>query len=66
VNCTGVDDPVVESICNSLFQRNRELYAEDELDEASNIIYRSPPLHEIWLDEAGRRQGNEDCIHQRC
>ncbi len=33
VNRTGVDDQVVESICNGLFQRNRELYAEDELDE---------------------------------
>jgi hypothetical protein len=37
VNCTGADDRVVKSICNELFQRNRELYAEDELDEAGNI-----------------------------
>jgi hypothetical protein len=28
-------------------------------------IYRPPPLHEAWLDEAGRRQGNEDHIRQR-
>jgi hypothetical protein len=33
VNCTGVDDQVVESICNELFRRNRELYTEDKLDE---------------------------------
>ena len=65
VNRTGVDDQVVESICNGLFQHNRELYAEDELDEVGNLIYRPPPLHEVWLDEAGRRQGNENCIHQR-
>jgi len=39
VNCTGVDDRVIESICNGLFQRNQELYAEDELNEAGNIIY---------------------------
>ena len=64
VNRTGVDDQVVESICNGLFQRNRELYAEDELDEVGNLIYRPPPLHEVWLDEAGRRQGNKDCIRQ--
>ncbi len=25
----------------------------------------SPPLHEVWLDEAGCRQGNEDRILQR-
>ncbi len=65
MNCTGVDDCVVESICIGLFQHNQELYAEDKLDEASNIIYQPPPLHEVWLDEAGRRQGNKDRIHQR-
>jgi hypothetical protein len=65
VNCIGVDDRVVESICNGLFQRNREFYAKDELNEAGNIIYRPPPLHEVWLDEAGRRQGNEDRIRLR-
>jgi hypothetical protein len=43
VNRTSVDDQVVESICNGLFQRNRELYAEDELDEVGNLIYRPPP-----------------------
>ena len=65
MNCIGVDDRVVESVCNGLFQRNRELYAEDDLNEAGNIIYRPPPLHEVWLDEAGCRQGNEDRIRQR-
>ena len=64
VNCTGADDQVVKSICNGLFQHNRELYAENELDEVGNLIYRPPPLHEVWLDEAGRRQGNEDHIRQ--
>jgi hypothetical protein len=64
VNCIGVDDRVIKSICNGIFQRNRELYAEDGLDEASNIIFQPPPLHEVWLDEAGRRQGNEDRILQ--
>ena len=67
VNCTGVDDHVIESICNGLFQGNQELYAEDKLDEAGNIICQPPPLHKVWLDEAGRRQGNEDriCQHHR-
>ena len=65
VNCKGVDDRVVESICNRLFQRYRKFYAKDELNEAGNIIYRPPPLHEVWLDEAGRRQGNEDRIRLR-
>jgi hypothetical protein len=44
---------------------NRELFSEEELDKAGKIIHQPPPLHEVWLDEAGRRQGNEDRIHQR-
>ncbi len=54
VNRTGVDEPVVKSICQDLFQINRELYAGEELDKAGNLIYQPPPLHEIWLDEAGQ------------
>ena len=53
VNRTGVDGPIIQSICRDLFRLNTELYAEDELDEAGNISYRPPPLHEVWLDEAG-------------
>jgi hypothetical protein len=53
VNRTGVDEPVIKSICQDLFQLNRKLYAEEELDEAGNIIYQPPPCHEVWLDEAG-------------
>ncbi len=65
MNRIGDDDLAIESICNELFQLNRELFAEEELNEAGNIIYQPPPLHEVWLDEAGRRQGNEDRIRQR-
>jgi hypothetical protein len=53
VNRTGVDEPVIKSTCQDLFQLNRELHAEEELDKAGNLIYWSPPLHEVWLDEAG-------------
>jgi hypothetical protein len=65
VNRTGVDEPVVKSICQDLFQLNMELYTEEELDKAGNIIYQPPPLHEVWLNEAGHQQGNKDCIRQR-
>jgi hypothetical protein len=64
VNCTGVDEPVVKTICQGLSQCKIELYADKELNKAGNIIYHSPPLHEVWLDEAGQRQGNEDRLHQ--
>ncbi len=54
VNHTGVDEPVIKAICQSLFQRMCELYAGKELNKAGNIIYQPPPLHKVWLDEAGR------------
>jgi hypothetical protein len=54
VNRIGVDEPVIESICQDLFQLNRELYAEEELNKAGNIVYQPPPFHEVWLDEAGQ------------
>jgi len=44
---------------------SKPVYGEDELDEVGNFIYQPPPLHEVWLDEAGRRQGNKDRIRQR-
>jgi hypothetical protein len=60
VNCTGVDEPVIKAICQGLFQCKRECYANKELDKAGNIIYQPPPLHKVWLDEAGQRQGSKD------
>jgi hypothetical protein len=55
VNRTGVDEPVVESICQDLFQLKRELYAEEELDKAGNLFLQPPPLHVVWLDKAGQQ-----------
>ncbi len=53
VNRIGLDEPIIESICQDLFCLNREIYAEEELDDTGNIIYLLPPLHKVWLDEAG-------------
>ncbi len=64
VNRTDVDKPVIKSICQDLFQLNRDCFAEEELDKVGNIIYQPPPLHEVWLDKAGQWQGNKDCIWQ--
>jgi len=62
---TGDNDAVINSICDGLFDRNRELYVEDEFDSDGMLVYKPPPLHEVWLDEAGRRQGKEDLLRQR-
>ena len=62
---SGDNDAVIDSICDGLFNRNRELYVEDEFDADGLLVYKPPPLHEVWLDEAGRRQGKEDLLRQR-
>ncbi len=30
------------------------------------LVYKPPPLHKVWLDEAGCHQGKEDLLRQRC
>jgi hypothetical protein len=30
------------------------------------LLYKPPPLHEVWLDETGCCQGKEDLLRQRC
>ena len=29
------------------------------------VLFQPPPLHEVWLDEAGLRHVNKDHIQQR-
>ncbi len=64
VVCNEDNDAIINSICNCLFERNQELYAEDEFDTDGMLVYKPPHLHEVWLDEAGRCQGKEDLLRQ--
>jgi hypothetical protein len=64
VSYNGDNDAVVNSICNGLFNWNHELYVEDEFDADDVLIYNSPPLHEVWLDETGCCQGKGDLLWQ--
>ncbi len=41
------NDPIVNSICDGLFERNQELYLEEEFDTDDNLIYKPPPLQEV-------------------
>ena len=47
VICNGDNDAVVNSVFNSLFNRNRELYVEDEFDADDVLIYKPPLLQEV-------------------
>ncbi len=67
VVCNGDNDAIINSICDGLFERNRELYVEDKFNADGMLVYKPPPLHKVWLDEAGRCQGKErDLLRQRC
>jgi hypothetical protein len=64
VICNGDNDVVVNSICDGLFNRNLKLHVYDEFDADDVLIYKPPPLHDVWLNETGRRQVKEDLLWQ--
>ena len=52
----GDNQPVVDAICNNLWDNNREQYAEEEYDADGMLVYQPPPLDEVWLSEPDRRE----------
>ena len=52
----GENDPVIDQLCNDLFYFSRDWYAEEEFDSNGKLIYRPPPLADVWLDERGSRE----------
>ena len=64
------DDLFETVVCNGdndgLFEQKCELYIENEFDTGNVLIYKPPPLHKVWLDEAGSRQRKEDILRQCC
>ena len=65
VSSSGDNDPVIDAICNNLFDTNQEVYAEDEFDADGNLVYRPPPLDEVWLDESEKRDHRDQLRCQR-
>ncbi len=55
VICNGDNNVVIDSFCDGLFTRNHELYVEVKFDADGLLVYKSPSLHEVWLDEEGQR-----------
>jgi hypothetical protein len=72
---SGANDALVDSICKNLYGTNCEIYATDEYDAHDNLVYKPPPLDEVWLDAEGREQSkielqkqhkrNEDLMRNR-
>jgi len=61
----GQSTSLVDAICEELFTTSCEAYATDEYDAEDNLVYRPPPLDEVWLDDEGRRQSRDELRRQR-
>lgn len=44
----------LDKICSELFVNSRELYVKDEYNEDGTLIYKPPPLDEVWFSEPER------------
>ncbi len=57
----------LDKICAELFVTSRVHFVEDKYDGNKLLIYRPPPLNEVWLSEPERhhrrKQLEEQCDH---
>ena len=53
---SSADDALVDSICKKLYGTSCEVYATDEYNANNNLVYKPPPLDEVWLDAEGCEQ----------
>ncbi|KAL7524631.1 hypothetical protein ACHAXR_003041 [Thalassiosira sp. AJA248-18] len=60
-------DEELENICDELFVTNRDYYADPdgELLEDGTLIYKPPPLDEVWLSDEERRERKIELEKQR-
>ena len=61
----GQTTDLVDAICEEQFTTSCEVYATDEYDAEENLVYRPPPLDEVWLDDEGCRQSRDELRRQR-
>ena len=65
VYCSGQPTPEVDQICNNLFDSSREEFAEEEFDEEGGLIYKPPPLDDVWLTPEERKERRTDLTSQK-
>ena len=53
---SGADNALIDSICKNVHGKSCEIYATDEYDALNNLVYKPPPLNEVWLDAEGCKQ----------
>lgn len=61
----GKTSEELDKICDELFVNSRDCYVEEEYDEDGVLIYKPPPLDEVWLSEPERRERKNELEKQR-
>ena len=62
---TTKTDEEVDDICDQLFVTNRDCYVEEEYDADDLLVYKPPPLDEVWLSTPERIERKEQLNKQR-
>ncbi len=61
----GKPSEVVDKICNQLFVESRDCYVKEEYDKDGVLVYKPPPLDEVWLLEPERCESKNELEKQR-
>ena len=61
---SGANNALIDSICKNLYGTNCKVYATNEYDAHDNLVYKPPPLDEVWLDAEGREQSKIELRQQ--
>ena len=61
----GKSSEELDCICDKLFVSSRECYAKEEYDEDGILIYKPPPLDEVWLTEGEHHNRRTELDRQR-
>jgi hypothetical protein len=62
---SGPNDAIIDAICGDLYGSSCEVYATDEYDAHDNLVYKPPPLDEVWLDAEDREQSKLELRQQQ-
>ncbi|KAL7485377.1 hypothetical protein ACHAW6_010970 [Cyclotella cf. meneghiniana] len=61
---TGKSTEELDKICKELFVENQDCYFEEEYDEDGMLIYKPPPLDDVWLLELEHQECKVDLEKQ--
>ena len=50
---SGVNNALIDSICKKKYGSSCKIYATNEYYAHNNLVYKLPPLDEVWLDAEG-------------